>query len=81
MDIDKINAALKVRDEKLASAHAKHTKKVVELNDEFAKQQQALAAGFAAEEQKSVEAANAEIDSGRPCRRGNEGPEPVPHQD
>jgi hypothetical protein len=63
MDIDKINAALKVRDEKLASAHSKHTKKVVELNDEFAKQQQALAAGFAAEEQKSVEEANAEIDA------------------
>lgn len=63
MDIDKINAALKVRDEKLASAHAKHTKKVVELNDEFAKQQQALAAGFAAEEHKSVEAANSEIEA------------------
>lgn len=63
MDIDKINAALKVRDERLAAAHAKHNKRVVELNDSFAKEQQALAAGFAAEEQKSGEEANAEINS------------------
>lgn len=61
MDIDKINAAVKARDERLARAHEAHGRKVAELNAQFNEEQRALAGKFVEAEQASTDAANAEI--------------------